>query len=145
MNREIPKHEQENIKLAELIREYDDRFCHILGYRCMTAWINHFNRTSFSEFKIPNNKKKLYLSARLDLYDKNIVSYVICSRNDNNLVFPTFDKAVVAKTDAKTVFHNDSRFQYTSKVFQAKLRENEMKQSISRVGHYIDNGPTEGL
>ena len=30
----------ENIKLAELIKEYDERFSHILGYRRM-SWINH--------------------------------------------------------------------------------------------------------
>jgi len=31
-NRKIPKQEKENIELAELIGEYNDRFCHILGY-----------------------------------------------------------------------------------------------------------------
>ena len=39
----------------------------------------------------------------------------------------------------------DRGFQYTSKVFQAKLRENEMKHSMSRVDHCIDNGSTEDL
>ena len=73
------------------------------------------------------------------------MSYVIRSRNDNKPVFQTFDKAVIANTDAKPVFHSDRGFQYTSKAFQAKLRENEMEQSMSRVGHCIDNGPTEGL
>lgn len=43
LHREIPEQEKENIKLAELIKEYDERFNHILGYRRMTSWINHFN------------------------------------------------------------------------------------------------------
>ena len=30
-------------------------------------------------------------------------------------------------------------------MFQKKLREQEMEQSMSRVGHCIDNGPTEGF
>jgi len=34
---------------------------------------------------------------------------------------------------------------YTSKVFQEKLKKQEMMQSMSRVGHCIDNGPTEGF
>ena len=31
-HREVPDAEHENIKLAELIKEYDERFNHILGY-----------------------------------------------------------------------------------------------------------------
>jgi transposase InsO family protein len=200
LHRETPEQELENIKLAELIKEYDERFRHILGYRRMTSWINHFNHTNYSknrvhrvmkkcgihsvirkkkkkynastpetiaenklsrdfyatapnqkwvtdvsEFKIPGEKKKLYLSAILDLYDRYPVSYVVSCRNDNNLIFKTFNKAIATNPDAKPVFHSDRGFQYTSKVFQKKLKEQEMKQSMSRVGHCIDNGPTEGF
>ena len=200
LHREIPKQEQENIKLAELIKEYDERFNHILGYRRMTSWINHFNHTNYSkkrvhrimkklgihsvirkkkkkyasstpetmaenklnrdfyaaapnekwvtdvtEFKIPGDTKKLYLSAILDLYDRYPVGYVISTRNDNRLVFKTFDKAIAANPGAKPLFHSDRGFQYTSKVFQKKLKDYQMEQSMSRVGHCIDNGPTEGF
>ncbi len=200
LHREIPKQEQENIELAELIKEYDERFNHILGYRRMTSWINHFNHTNYSkkrvhrimkklgihsvirkkkkkytsstpetmaenklnrdfyaaapnekwvtdvtEFKIPGDTKKLYLSAILDLYDRYPVGYVISTRNDNRLVFKTFDKAIAANPGAKPLFHSDRGFQYTSKVFQKKLKEHQMEQSMSRVGHCIDNGPTEGF
>ena len=192
--------EAENIKLAELIKEYDERFNHILGYRRMTSWINHFNHTNYkrkrvhrimkklgihalirkkkkkyssskpeaiaenvlsrnfnatapnekwvtdvTEFKVPGEKKKLYLSAILDLYDRYPVSFVIGTRNDNRLVFKTFDKAITANPDAKPLFHSDRGFQYTSKAFQRKLKEQKMEQSMSRVGHCIDNGPTEGF
>ena len=53
------KQEEENIKLAELIKEYDERFCHILGYRRMTSWINHFNHTNYSKNRIHRIMKKL--------------------------------------------------------------------------------------
>ena len=200
LKREIPNDEQENIKIAEIIKEYDERFNHILGYRRMTSWINHFNHTKYSknrihrimkklgihsvirkkkkkyvytkpdevadnilqrnfyasapnekwatdvtEFKVPNQKKKIYLSAIIDLYDRFPVAYVISSRNDNRLVFETFDKAIKANPKAKPIFHSDRGFQYTSKVFKKKLESQEMKQSMSRVGHCIDNGPTEGF
>lgn len=200
LHREIPEQESENLKLAGLIKEYDERFSHILGYRRMTAWINHFNHTSYgknrvhrimkklnihsairkkrnkykysmpeataenklkrdfyaaapnqkwvtdvTEFKIPGEKKKLYLSAILDLYDRYPVSYVVSCRNDNKLVFKTFDKAIASNPDAKPIFHSDRGFQYTSKVFQMKLKTQDMEQSMSRVGHCIDNGPTEGF
>ena len=89
--------------------------------------------------------RKVYLSAILDLYDRSIVSYVVSSRNDNKLVFDTFELAVQANPGAKPLFHSDRGFQYTSKVFQCKLAGQGMKQSMSRVGHCIDNGPTEGF
>lgn len=200
LHRETPDAEQENIKLAELIKEYDERFHHILGYRRMTSWINHFNHTAYSknrvhrimkklgirsairrkkkkytyskpdetaenilqrdfyahapnqkwatdvtEFKIPGEKKKLYLSAIIDLYDRYPVAYVVSARNDNRLVFKTFDKAIAAFPNARPVFHSDRGFQYTSRVFKNKLEKREMEQSMSRVGHCIDNGPTEGF
>lgn len=200
LHREIPEYEKENIKIAELIKEYDERFNHILGYRRMTSWINHFNHTNYkqkrvhkimkklnihsvirkkkkkyktstpeaiadnklkrdfyatapnqkwatdvTEFKVPGEKKKLYLSAILDLYDRYPVSYVISCRNDNKLVFNTFDKAITVNPNAKPIFHSDRGFQYTSKVFQSMLKNQKMEQSMSRVGHCIDNGPTEGF
>lgn len=36
-------------------------------------------------------------------------------------------------------------FQYTSKAFQFKLSKQGMEQSMSRVGHCIDNCPVEGF
>lgn len=87
----------------------------------------------------------MYLSAIIDLYDRYPVAYVISCRNDNNLVFRTFDKAIKDNQDAKPIFHSDRGFQYTSREFQRKLKDQEMQQSMSRVGHCIDNGPVEGL
>lgn len=101
--------------------------------------------TDVTEFKVPGGKKKLYLSAILDLYDRSIISFIIRGRNDNKLVFDTFQKAVDANPDATPIFHSDRGFQYTSKLFQMKLKDQGMTQSMSRVGHCIDNGPTEGI
>lgn len=36
---------QGNIKPAGLLRECDERFRHILGYRRMASWINHVNHS----------------------------------------------------------------------------------------------------
>lgn len=202
LHRETPQAEQENLLLAELVREYDEQYNHILGYRRMAAWINRLNGTHFSKNRVhrimqtvgvhsvirkqpkkyrksipertaenvlkrdfnasrPNEKwvtdvtefkwydgsvyHKLYLSAILDLYDRSVVSYVISRRNDNKLVFQTFDKAIESNPNAKPIFHSDRGFQYTSPYFQSILKKHEMVQSMSRVGHCIDNGPTEGF
>jgi len=88
---------------------------------------------------------KLYLSAILDLYDRRIVAYAISERNDNPLVFKTFDKAVKANPDAHPLFHSDRGFQYTNRAFHHKLEQAGMTQSMSRVAHCIDNGPMEGF
>ncbi len=202
LHRSVPQAEQDNLILAELIREYDEQYNHILGYRRMTAWINRLNGTHFSKNRIhrvmkaigvhsvirkqprkykkstpeqtaenvlkrdfnasrPNEKwvtdvtefkwydgsvcHKLYLSAILDLYDRSVVAHVISRRNNNSLVFKTFDKATANNPEAKPIFHSDRGFQYTGRMFQTKLSNQGMEQSMSRVGHCIDNGPTEGF
>lgn len=88
---------------------------------------------------------KIYLSAILDLYDRRVVSYVISDRNDNPLVFKTFDKAVAENPGAHPLFHSDRGFQYTNRVFHHRLEKAGMKQSMSRVARCIDNGPMEGF
>ena len=202
LHRAIPEAEQENILLAQLIREYDDRFNHILGYRRMALYINRLNNKHYSKNRIhrimkvinihsvirrkrkkyqsvapeataenilnrdfyakaPNEKwatdvtefkwyegsviHKLYLSAILDLYDLAPVSWVVSRRNDNKLVLDTFEQAIQSNPDAKPIFHSDRGFQYTSRVFQGNLQKQGMTQSMSRVGHCIDNGPTENF
>lgn len=56
--------------------------------------------TDVSEFKYgvgeDDKKGKLYLSVILDLCDRRPVAFVYSTRNDNPLVFDTFDKAVAA-------------------------------------------------
>lgn len=100
--------------------------------------------TDVTEFKYGDNAK-LYLSAILDLKDKGIVSFAMGRSNNNQLVFDTFDLAVSKYPDAHPIFHSDRGFQYTSKQFKSRLDRAGMTQSMSRVGHCIDNGPMEGF
>lgn len=100
--------------------------------------------TDVTEFKYRDGEK-LYLSAILDLKDKGIVSFACGKHNNNRLVFDTFDLAAAKYPDAHPMFHSDRGFQYTSKLFRAKLDKAGMLQSMSRVGCCIDNGPMEGF
>jgi len=102
--------------------------------------------TDVTEFKyyVGEETKKLYLSAILDLYDRRIVSYKIGVSNNNQLVFETFDEAIKNNPTAHPLFHSDRGFQYTNKAFHKKLMRAGMRQSMSRVGRCIDNGPMEG-
>lgn len=101
--------------------------------------------TDVTEFSIPGDSRKLYLSPIMDLYDNSIVEYELSYRNNNQLVFKMFDKAIEKYPDAKPIFHSDRGFQYTSNVFKKKIETAEMEQSMSRVGKCIDNGPMEGF
>ena len=103
--------------------------------------------TDVTEFKyyIGQEVHKIYLSAILDLYDRRIAAYAISNRNDNRLVFDTFDAAVASNPNAHPLFHSDRGFQYTGSSFHQKLKNAGMKQSMSRVAHCLDNGPMEGF
>ena len=101
--------------------------------------------TEFKWYDENKDKHKVYLSAILDLYDRRIVSYVISDRNDNPLVFTTFDQAIAANPGATPLCHSDRGFQYTNRTFHNKLEKAGMTQSMSRVAKCIDNGPMEGF
>ena len=103
--------------------------------------------TDVTEFKyyVGQEVRKLYLSAILDLYDKRIVAYNIADSNNNQLVFDNFDDAVALNPDAHPLFHSDRGFQYTNITFYNKLQAAKMRQSMSRVGRCIDNGPMESF
>lgn len=116
----------------------------ILNRRFTAEKLNEKWLTDVTEFKYADGKK-LYLSAIVDLKDKSVVSYAIGRSNNNQLVFDTFDAAIRKYPDAKPLFHSDRGYQYTSKMFRAKLDAQGMTQSMSRVGRCIDNGPMEAF
>ena len=103
--------------------------------------------TDVTEFKYYTGIEvhKVYLSAILDLYDRRIVSFVIRNLNNNALVFDTFDTAIKENPEARPLCHSDRGFQYTNRIFHAKLEAAGMTQSMSRVAKCIDNGPMEGF
>ena len=101
--------------------------------------------TDVTEMKYGSSGEKAYLSAILDLKGRDIVSFAISKSNNNQLVFETFDLAIQKYPDAHPIFHSDRGFQYTSTQFRAKLDKQNMRQSMSRVGRCIDNGPMEGF
>lgn len=103
--------------------------------------------TDVTEFKyyIGIEVHKIYLSAILDLYDRRIVKFMIGNSNNNELVFQTFDAAIIDNPGAMPLCHSDRGFQYTNRTFHAKLEAVGIIQSMSRVAKCIDNGPMEGF
>ncbi|MFR5701051.1 MAG: hypothetical protein ACLUD0_03745 [Eubacterium ramulus] len=77
----------------------------ILNREFKSDMINQKWVTDVSEFKYgvgeDDKKGKLYLSVILDLCDRSALSLLyIATRNDNPLVFDTFDKTVAANPGA---------------------------------------------
>lgn len=101
--------------------------------------------TDVTEFSIPGDSRKLYLSPILDLYDNSIPAYNLSFRSDNQLVFKMFRMAREMHPDAKPLFHDDRGYQYTNRRFKKMLDEAGMVHSMSRPGRCIDNGPMEGF
>ena len=90
-----------------------------VSYSQVYSWMKKYDSEG------EDSRKKLYLSAILDLYDRYPIAFVISGRNDNRLVFKTFDKAIEKNPAAKPIFHSDRGFQYTNKNFQKKLKDTD--------------------
>ena len=65
LHRKETKEEVENKQLAIWIKEYDDKYNHILGYRRMTNWINRDKGTGLMSIFWTQKVKLLRLSINL--------------------------------------------------------------------------------
>jgi len=101
--------------------------------------------TDVTEIRVPKTGEKLFISPILDLYDRYPVSLEVSNKNDLELTNRTFENAIRDNPGATPIFHSDRGFQYTVSSFKSKLLQYGMEQSMSRVGHCIDNGPCESF
>lgn len=116
----------------------------VLNRKFKASAVNEKWLTDVTELKYGKDGR-MYLSAILDLKDKSIVSYDVGTKNDFELAFRTFDAAIEKYPEARPLLHSDRGSQYTSKQYRAKLEKQGMRQSMSRVGRCIDNGPMEAF
>lgn len=86
----------------------------------------------------------VYLSAVLDLYNNEIVSWQLSERNDLKLVIDTI-KQLEGKQFAKNaLIHSDQGFQYTTKAYEKQVKEDlQVIGSHSRRGNCHDNACIE--
>jgi transposase InsO family protein len=83
----------------------------------------------------------LYLSAVLDLYNNEIVTWKLGTRNDLELVLDT-----VKQLNAPgAVLHSDQGFQYTTKAYSNLLADQKLRGSHSRRGNCYDNACIESF
>lgn len=90
--------------------------------------------------------KRAYLSTILDLETRNIVSYEISKRNDNELVIKTLNKAIKKTKDLRgLIIHSDQGYQYLSNEYKRICVSNGILVSMSRKGTPLDNAVIESF
>ncbi len=100
--------------------------------------------TDVTEFSVAG--KKLYLSPILDLYNGEIISYNLSFRPTFIQVMSMLEKAITKLPEkARPILHSDQGWQYQMRQYQEKLKENKIKQSMSRKGNCLDNAVMENF
>lgn len=92
--------------------------------------------------------QKAYLSCVKDVATKEIVTYHLSTSLDMNIVYETLNKlkqAVSHKFHPNAILHSDQGFHYTHPLFQHKVKELGLTQSMSRKGNCWDNAPMESF
>jgi len=137
-----------SVKLQSVIRKRRKYF----GKKGSVVFENHLNRDFFSTAPlqklvtdityVPTSDGFIYLSAIQDLFNNEIVSYHISSRNDLELVFSTLNKL---PSLCCSILHSDQGFQYTHKKYQEALKDKNIQGSHSRRGNCLDNAQMESF
>ena len=100
--------------------------------------------TDVTEFNVKG--EKLYLSPVLDLYNQEIVCHELSERPDFKSVMSMLGKALKKTEKSKSLMmHSDQGWQYQMKQYQGVLKQNGIKQSMSRKGNCLDNAIMENF
>jgi len=90
--------------------------------------------------------KKLYVSALMDLYNKEIIGYQIGKIPDKLFVMETVKMALDKRKDVDgAILHSDRGGQYTSRVLQDTIESFGIRLSMSRAGNPYDNACIESF
>lgn len=100
--------------------------------------------TDVSEFAVCDDK--VYFSPIMDLYNREILSYNISLapnlEQTKEMLKGLFEKL---PSGATPILHSDQGWQYQHKLFQEKLAEHNITQSMSRKGNCLDNSAMENF
>ena len=91
--------------------------------------------------------KKLYLDPYMDMYNLEIISYVLSDQPNGITMLRGLEEAI-ERTSAcpyRRTFHSDRGWGYQMNAYQAMLKEHHIFQSMSRKGNCYDNAPMENF
>lgn len=88
----------------------------------------------------------LYLASVMDLYSRRVIGWDMRDRMTKELVITALKRAMITQPPMSGLIHHSDRgSQYASNDYQALLRENEIKTSMSRKGNCYDNACIESF
>ena len=92
-------------------------------------------------------KRFLYLTVIIDLYDRKIVGWNLSSMlSTSTTILPAWNMAISnRKVQEGLIFHSDRGTQYANKLFTSTLNQHKCVQSMSRKGNSIDNAVSESF
>ncbi len=97
---------------------------------------------------LPYNGTFAYLSVILDAFTKQVLAYVTSPSLEVDFVLETVDILISrhgAELKTKTLLHSDQGCHYTSYSYIDILKDNSLRQSMSRKGNCWDNAPQESF
>jgi len=95
---------------------------------------------------IATDEGYLYLAAVEDLFDNQVVGWSISDRMKTELTISALNMAVTKEkpTDG-LIFHSDIGSQYAAYSYQNRLKDCNIRQSMSRKGNCFDNACAESF
>lgn len=100
--------------------------------------------TDVTEFAVAG--QKLYLSPIIDLFNGEVISYVMSERPVMSMVSTMLEKALsTLRPGDKPVLHSDQGWQYQMQRWQEQLKAHGLRQSMSRRGNCLDNAVAESF
>ena len=97
---------------------------------------------------IPYNRVFAYLSVILDAFTKQVLSYVLSESLEVDFVKETVENLIRdhgVDLHKETIINSDQESHYTSITFIKILKDNGIRQSMSRRGNCWDNAPQESF
>ena len=104
--------------------------------------------TDITYLKYDNGRKRMYLSAIEDLYNREIIAYKISDALDMSFVEQTLGEAFkkVKTSEFKNlIIHSDQGSHYKSNIYKSILKKSGVRQSMSRKGNCYDNACIENF
>lgn len=100
--------------------------------------------TDITEFRLPDDARRVYLSPVIDLYDGDVVSFSAGTSPSKALVSEMLGGAVAA-AGGGFILHSDRGWRYRTPDWVAACAAAGVTRSMSRRGHSPDNAACEGF
>ena len=100
--------------------------------------------TDITEFRLPDDARRVYLSPVIDLYDGDVVSFSAGTSPSKALVSEMLGGAVAA-AGGGFILHSDRGWHYRTPDWVAACAAAGVTRSMSRRGHSPDNAACEGF